>query len=417
MQKVINEFKFFLQHPYNMRVLLITNLLYALVLPIVEIFVGAYIMRNTGSPSMVALYQLFMYIGIVVTSIINGFLLKRLGVKLLYSAGILLSGVSMIVMMSITSLGIMELSLAGFSMGAACGFFWTNRYLLALNSTTDENRNYFFGLETFFFTLSSIAVPLMVGAFLASIDGTTILGHQIDVNIGYQIITGIVFVITLIACMALSKGTFKNPEQKDFLYFRFHSLWNKLLSLAALKGLVQGFLVTAPAILVMRLVGQEGSLGFIQGVSGCITAILVYTLGRLAQPKHRTAIFAVGLVVFMIGTVVSGILFSAVGVIVFILCKVLFQPLHDLAYFPIMMRTIDVVSKKENRNEYAYILSHEVGLFVGRALGLVLFIGLAAYVSEEFALKYALIIVATLQLLSYPLAKSIIKQTQCVENE
>ncbi len=417
MKKLFNEIYFFGQQPREMRILLMTNLLYALVLPIVEIFVGAYIMRNTGSPSMVALYQLLMYVGIIATSVINGSLLKWFKIGHLYSMGILLSGLSMAVMMFIESLGVVELSIAGFLMGAASGFFWTNRYLLALNSTNDDNRNYFFGLETFFFSLSSIVVPLMVGAFLSSIEGVHLGSVVMNVNWGYRVITGVVFLITIMACITLSRGKFNNPNQKDFFYLKFHPLWNKLLSLAALKGLVQGFLVTAPAILVMRLIGDEGSLGLIQGISGFLTAILVYVLGRLAKPNHRIAIFTVGLIVFLIGTVFNGLLFSAIGVIVFILCKVLFQPLHDLAYFPIMMKTIDVVSVKENRNAYAYILSHELGLFVGRALGLILFILLATYVSEEFSLKYALIIVSVLQLLSYPLSRNIVSQTKIVENE
>ena len=72
-----------------------------------------------------------------------------------------------------------------------------------------------------------------------------------------------------------------------------------------------------------------------------------------------------------------------------------------------MMRVIDLVSKKEGRNEYAYIMSHEIGLFIGRAIGLILFILLAYYVSETFALKYALVIVALIQIISIPLAKNI----------
>ena len=43
--KLTAEFRFFLSMPHNMRVLLITNMLYALVLPVVEIFMAAYIMR------------------------------------------------------------------------------------------------------------------------------------------------------------------------------------------------------------------------------------------------------------------------------------------------------------------------------------------------------------------------------------
>jgi YQGE family putative transporter len=121
-------------------------------------------------------------------------------------------------------------------------------------------------------------------------------------------------------------------------------------------------------------------------------------------------IFGFGLFVFFIGTVLNGLMFSAVGVILFVLCKVIFQPLHDLAYFPTMMKTIDAVSAIENRNEYAYIMSHEVGLFVGRAFGMLLFIAFAYFISEEFALKYALIVVGTIQLLSLPLAQHIIKE-------
>ena len=121
--------------------------------------------------------------------------------------------------------------------------------------------------------------------------------------------------------------------------------------------------------------------------------------------------FAVGITIFLVGTIVNGIELSVFGVMVFVHCKVFFQPLHDLAYFPIMMKVIDVVSKKEKRNNYAYILNHEFGLFAGRAIGLGLFIFLVYTVSETFALRYALIIVAVLQMLSIPLAKNIMKES------
>ncbi len=416
-KKIIGEFRFFWGQELNIRTILLTNMLFAIILPIIEIFVGAYIMRNTGSSSFVVIYQLCMYIGVVTTSVLNGVLLKRFKVSLLYGFGIILSAISLMVMMFVESLHFVELGVAGFGLGAATGFFWTNRYLLTLNSTNDNNRNYFFGVESFFFSTWSILVPLSVGAFLGSLNRNSFFGRVLDVNAGYQVITIIVFIIAVAACIVLSKGKFSNPVQKKFIYFKFHKLWNKMLTLAGLKGMVQGYLVTAPAILVMLLVGDEGSLGLIQGVGGGVTAILVYVLGRIAKPAHRIHIFSFGLIVFFIGTLVNGVMFSAVGVIIFVLCKVLFQPLHDLAYFPIMMKTIDAVSKIEKRNEYAYIMSHELGLFVGRAFGMCMFIALAYFFTETFALKYALIVVAGLQLLSLPLAKNIVREVNSKEAE
>jgi YQGE family putative transporter len=383
-------------------------MLYAMILPVIEIFVGAYIMRNTGNSSFVALYQLCMYIGIVLTAIINGSLIKYFKAEIIYGLGIILSAIILIFMMSLSSINVIKLIIAGFILGISTGFFWTNRYLLTLNATNNDNRNYFFGFESFFFSLWNIIVPLFVGYFLISIERKKISGTILSINNGYQIIAILTLIIAICACKSLSKGNFNNPIQKKFFFIKFHILWKKLLTLSCLKGLVQGFLGTAPAILVMKLVGNEGSLGLMQGIGGALTAILVYVLGRITKPKHRIHIFGFGLLVFFIGTLFNCILFSAIGVIIFVLCKSLFQPLHDLAYFPIMMKTIDAVSKIEKRNEYAYIMTHEIGLFIGRALGLILYILLAHFISEIFALRYALVIVGSLQLISFPLAKNII---------
>lgn len=410
MNGLIGEFKFFLSQPRNIKTLLVTNLLFAMVLPVIEIFAGAYIMRNTGSPSFVVKYQLCMYVGVVLAALVNGLLLKYLKSAFVYGFGIIISAISLMAMMSISNVNIEILCLAGFLIGLSTGFFWTNRYLLTLYSTDDSNRNYFFGCESFFFSLWNIVIPLVIGAFLATVEAGRVFG-DLTVNGGYKVITAAALFISVLACVALSQGRFKNPESKKFFYFRFHELWVKMLSLAGLKGMVQGFLVTAPAILVMKFLGSEGSLGLIQGIGGALTAILVYILGRVARPQDRIKIFGFGLLIFFIGTLANGIMFSAFGVIIFVLCKVFFQPLHDLAYYPIMMKAIDVVSEIEKRDGYTYIMSHEIGLFFGRAFGMVLFILMASLISEDFALRFALVVVGALQMLSLPLAKNIIKES------
>ena len=89
------------------------------------------------------------------------------------------------------------------------------------------------------------------------------------------------------------------------------------------------------------------------------------------------------------------------------LCLVLSRPLIDIAYFPIQFRVIDIVSKSEQRSEFTYILSHEFGLYIGRLFGCGLFLILANFVSETFALRYALLIIGILQLLAYVIARNI----------
>lgn len=391
-----------------MRVLLITNIIYALVIPVIDIFVGAYIMRSSDEPGLVAIYQLAAYTGIPLTFLINGFLLNKIKIAHLYSFGMLLSGISMVFMMTLGEINAFGVGFAGLIMGSSFGFFWANRDFLALNTTNDDNRNYYYGLETFFYTITFIIVPVMIGWFLISSGNREWIG-----NIGnaYKIVTLVVFMLTIISSIIIHQEKFQNPKQKKFIYFKFDKLWYRMLLLSSLKGLAQGYLVTAPAILIMRLVGDESSLGTIQSLSGVLSAIVLYILGRISRPQHRIYIFTAGLIVFFIGTLINGILFSATGVIVFVICKVMFMPLHDIAYFPIQMKVIDMLSFKENRNKFAYIFNHEFGLYIGRFIGLVLFIVLIYYVSEPFALKYSLIIIATLQLISIPVAKTLIRKS------
>src|SRR5690606_33527915 len=122
------------------KILTLTNLVYALVLPVIDIFVAAYVMRSSNDPVKVVVYQLMIYTGIPLTFLVNGYLLNHFRIKSLYSAGMLLSGVSMMIMMSLTTLTLWGIAFAGIIMGFSFGFYWANRDFLALSITNDENR-------------------------------------------------------------------------------------------------------------------------------------------------------------------------------------------------------------------------------------------------------------------------------------
>ena len=182
-----------------------------------------------------------------------------------------------------------------------------------------------------------------------------------------------------------------------------------MLSLSVLKGVAQGYIVTAPVMLIRTLVGEEGSLGTILSIAAFLSAILLYILGRLTKPEHRMKIFTIGLILFMIGAIFNASLYSAVGAILFVVCLSFARPLLDIAYFPIQLQVIDFVSNKEGRNNFAYIFNHEIGLLAGRLIGCGLFIVLARYVSEYVALRYALLVIAAIQLFSIGIAGKIVK--------
>jgi len=394
------EYAHYKSHPLNMRILLMTNLIYALVLPVLELFVGAYILRQSNNSSFVVIYQLMVYTGIPFTFLINGYLLRKIPIARLYSLGMLLSGVAMMVMMMLPALNIFGVGIVGFIMGSSYGFFWANRDVLSLSSTNDQNRNYYFSLETVFYTVTFIIMPALAGIFIAS--GETYGWYS--ARFAYIVLTLAVFVLTLTASIVVHRGKFVNPPKLRFIYLKFHKDWYWMLIMGAGKWIAQAAIFFFPILLIMTFVGNEGSLGGLVAASSLVTAGVLYLIGRFSKPKHRILIFGAGLLVFLIGGSFNAFFFSAVGVVFYQLCNSLSRPLLDAAYFPIQLGVIDYVAAFENRNKFTYIFNHEAGLYAGRLTGCLLFLLTAKYLSAEFALRYVLLIIALVQALSIPVA-------------
>lgn len=409
-----SEYNVFLSHPHNMRVLLITNFIYAFVLPVIDIFVAAYVMRNSNDVRMVMSYQLALFTGIPFTFYLNGYLLRVFSIKWLYSLGMLLSGFSMAAMMSLKTLDIYGIAATGLLMGMSFGLFWANRDYLALSSTTDENRNYYYGIETFFSTLCGLIVPISVGWFIAS---TELYGWLSGSrNNAYLVVTAALIVLSLVASVVLQRGKFSNPEPTRFVYWKYDPLWSKVLWMAVFRGVGQGFMATAPAMLVMELMGgKEGVLGILQTVGAIVTAVTFYLIGRLTRPSHRIWILLAGLILYAGGAAGNAILFSALGVVIFIGCQLVGRPLIENAFFPIQMLVIDLLSRKEKRNSFAYIFNHEFALYGGRMAGGLLFIIVATYISQNVALRYVLVIIGLLQIVTFFICRSILRTCQAAD--
>lgn len=401
-ERFLREVRVFRSYPHAMRVLFMTNQIYSLAMPVFYLFTNTYILRKSDSVSMVLVYQLATYTSIPFTFCVNGWLLRHIQICRLYAAGMMCGGLSITVMMTLPALDLSGICAAGLIMGVSFGLYWSNRDFLALGATTDANRNYYYGLEAFFGSLIGLVVPLTAGWFLEW------TGHWFGtVNVGYRLLTVGVFVLSVLASLMVCSGKFENPPPSRFLYFRFHWLWQRCLWLAVLKGLAQGYIMTVPAMLVTRFLGKEGVLGTAQSVGVLFSAGLLYFIGRKAKPEQRVLVYALGLVAYALGGVANAALFNDVGVIIFMLCLLLASPLLDFGYSTLVLQVIDRVAPIEGRNQFSYFISLEFGLYAGRSVGCGLFLVLAYTLSDVVALRYALMIIGFVQLLSVMAARSI----------
>ena len=67
-----------------------------------------------------------------------------------------------------------------------------------------------------------------------------------------------------------------------------------MLEMAFLKGMSQGFIVTAPAMLMMKFFNSEGVLGSALSIGALISAVIMLILGKYSKPKDRLIIFSIG---------------------------------------------------------------------------------------------------------------------------
>jgi len=227
----------------------------------------------------------------------------------------------------------------------------------------------------------------------------------------YRTVALATVVVALCASFVLLHGDFSAIRAPVFTRLRFDPVWRRLMALAALKGCVQVFQTTVPAMLVMRVAGGgENALGLVQSAGALLAAVLLYLIGRNTRPEHRLAIWAVALILNVVGAGYHAVGFNSVAVMVFIVCLLVAQPMLEWAYSPIQLLVLDRVAVREKDSEYAYLCGHELGLYAGRLMGAGAFILVARAVSDATALRYVLALVAVVQLLSYPIASSLVRK-------
>ena len=139
----------------------------------------------------------------------------------------------------------------------------------------------FYGFEMCIGTLSAVLVPLAVGLFVTQ-PKTGADGHS-----SYVIVAVVSLLLTLLAAMTLLSAKFERPLRTRFIYFDVHTVWRRMLGLAVLKGLMQGYMVTFPAILVLSFLGKEDKLGVVEACGSSVVAVCVYILGRTSGPAAQ----------------------------------------------------------------------------------------------------------------------------------
>lgn len=381
--------------------LLSSILLYDLIGPLFSIFINAFLWRQSQDITVVAIYNLSLFVAIPSGFYLNGFLLRKFPSNMLYSFGLFWGGLTIATLIFLPEITLPVVIAFGLIDGVASGVYWANRNLLTLKTTQSENRMYFSSLESAFKALTNIVIPLLIGYFIT-------FGNIINLYTpvqGYKMLAIIMLLVIGIIGWIMASLPIKQAVPHMFLQNPGKS-WKRFRLYELLFGFLNGSSVFLPVLIVLSLVGEEETLGTIQSLTAILTAIIVYTLGKKLTIKHRIAVLTASVLLGIMGAVFLSISYAAIGVFVFFACKALSEPFIWIALNSLNYDLIDK-ENKNSENHYAYVCDQEIYLNAGRITGILFFLALVQFFSNDFGLRFAPLFFALSQIILLIIARSV----------
>jgi MFS transporter, YQGE family, putative transporter len=378
----------------NARDLLKSFFLFEIFTVIADLFIGAYIFQKQDSVLAVALYYLGNFTMIPFFFYVNGYLLKRVSVLKLFLLGTVLQAISPLILVAIPEINAPILLLLGGMFGVGMAFYWANRNYLTIDSTTDEDRNFFFGINSSAGTIAQILAPVVIGLVIKFFSENVFESQQM----GYIISMFIGLMITLSSVWILRDNNFHKPDIKSLRPKNVSFNWRLLMLATSLNNMRQGMMIFFPSMIILLLVGGEDKLGGISSLVSIISAIFTYSLGRKIKAANRIIIYLIASVIFTIGTITLIVDFSVLGVIAFMICLRLANPNFYAGMSGFWFKYINLLKGKDESN-YTYLCDPEIYIALGRLVGIGLLLGFVHFMGQEDGLRFIAVIFPVSQLI------------------
>jgi YQGE family putative transporter len=269
--------------------------------------------------------------------------------------------------------------------GMAGGFFWLAYNVVYFEITEPDTRDRFNGWAGFFGSLAGIIAPWMSGLIITSLRGEQ--GYRVIFAISLAVF-GCAGVVSFFLKKRKSGGSygwlygFKQLAQKG-------NPWRAAVPALAAQGVREGVYMFLLGLLVFIATSQERSLGNFSFWTSLVSLISFWLIGRQLNVRRRKMAMLVGAV--MITLVIlpifwkvsySTLLWLGIG-------TALFMPLYAV---PMTSTTFDLIGATEEsaRRREELIVLRELGLIVGRLIGLSAYLAVVSVTDSSSALVWLL---------------------------
>lgn len=389
---MINFIKYEIAHfknlPKKAQRLLISFFFYSTAYPMISVFVSAFIWEKNNDISSLIFFRAGQFFVVPIAFLLGGLLLKIVKINRLYFIGSIFVAISSILIIFLKNETVVEFLLMGALMGIGTGIYWVNRNYLTQKETTEENRNYFFGLYFSFSTLLGLAVTLAVGWLIVF-------------GISYQFLMTVAFILIIFSGLTVLKMDVESPKIGKLFINDSSYIWMKKRFIHLGIGLVEGISFVIPGLLILTVLGNEGVLGTLTAISSIISTILMYIYGRKSHTGDHRNYFVASTILALLVSLLMAFSFNKFTVIIYTLLNSLVINFLWLTVAPLVLKNVDLEVGEIEDRRFSYVLDSELFLNIGRLLSLFVCLIIANYIGVAASLRFSPIVLSAFQVILF----------------
>ncbi len=376
------------------RALLLATTMYGATCPLLFLFANAFLWLHSQEITLLTLYNLALFIAIPSGFYLAGFLMRWVKVKYLHGVGFIGQGVVIAGLVLVEAPTYTIGILFGVLYGLVAGIYWGVRNLLSFTLTSNEQRDYYFGLESAITTVLGVVTPILFGIL---IEERFFLSGKLDERNSYLLLLVIAITGITWSSWKMLSGDFCTPQPEGLLLKSISPRWSRTRAFILYKGMANGGATFLPALLILTFYQGQGELGSVQSVGALVTAVLSYFIARsVTTSTHRAHSLALGTVALVLGGLALLVWFNKFGVAFFSVLYTFGWQLTWNSSNPIAMRSLEV-DEPVVEKQYKYLCDRENFLSIGRTIGIGGFL-LFFYYDASLSLRLTPLILAASQI-------------------
>lgn len=398
-----------LAFPFETRKFITSNFFFGLFNPFYIIFSNTFIFQTTqGDLSKNIVYCIFTYLGILAGFVISGIAASQISFRNLLIGGVWLMFLTIFQLFSINPhrINMFIVIAAGFFTGVGSGVYWSARNYLSLHLTTDNNRDFFSGIDYILISAGRILTPLIIGVYI----GLGIKHHWFSASFAYRSVLTVALVLAILVTLFTLRVPNNFYRKNASLIVKTNALWTTVRKMFFYLGFYQSAFFVVPTVFIMKFIGGENMVGSLNALCYLLAILTIYYLSSRSSIEHRTRIMRGGFYIFLTGTLLFSLFLpfaAALGTYFLIFFMFFAESILNYPARATMLKATEEIKTSARTDGYQYLTDVEVFSEIGRIVGLVMFYILYHIFPYYLSLSTYIVATAALQWPTVQMSKKI----------